>query len=180
MNRLRHRLEPPAALERLDDERFAVGRAEDDNPFVAVAPAKVKQAASLAKQGITVSLEHPLMTERAADNGNPLTHTMTATGERTGATVCGFFPLLVLAHLVPPDAAAWKACGYHSLRDFVNGIGTLEAVRWAILVATRQYAKRQRTWFRHQLGGEDVTHIDPRSAGAAMQADRWWREEIPA
>ena len=46
-----------------------------------ITPAKVKQAATLAKQGITVSLEHPLMTESAADNGNPLTHTMTATGE---------------------------------------------------------------------------------------------------
>src|ERR1700674_1125436 len=46
-----------------------------------ITPAKVKQAASLAKQGITVSLEHPLMTEPAADNANPLTHTMTATGE---------------------------------------------------------------------------------------------------
>src|SRR5689334_18151402 len=45
-----------------------------------ITPAKVKQAASLAKQGITVSMEHPLMTEAAADNANPLTHTMTATG----------------------------------------------------------------------------------------------------
>src|SRR5438874_1147663 len=35
-----------------------------------ITPAKVKQAATLAKQGITVSLEHPLMTESAADNTN--------------------------------------------------------------------------------------------------------------
>src|ERR1041385_2037533 len=46
-----------------------------------ITAAKVKQAASLVKQGITVSLEHPLLTEAAADNTNPLTHTMTATGE---------------------------------------------------------------------------------------------------
>jgi kynurenine formamidase len=46
-----------------------------------ITPAKVKQAAALVKEGITVSLAHPLLTERAADNGNPLTHTMTATGE---------------------------------------------------------------------------------------------------
>ncbi|HYV64380.1 MAG TPA: hypothetical protein VE958_16975, partial [Bryobacteraceae bacterium] len=46
-----------------------------------ITPAKVKQAASLVKQGITVSLEHPIMTESAADNTNPLKHTMTATGE---------------------------------------------------------------------------------------------------
>ncbi|MCU1336436.1 MAG: Cyclase [Bryobacterales bacterium] len=46
-----------------------------------ITPAKVKHAASLAKLGITVSLEHPIMTESAEDNANPLTHTMTATGE---------------------------------------------------------------------------------------------------
>lgn len=46
-----------------------------------ITPAKVKQAASLAKEGITVSLEHPVLTEQAPDNSNPLTHTMTATGE---------------------------------------------------------------------------------------------------
>ncbi len=45
-----------------------------------ITPAKVKQAASLVKQGITVSLEHPLLTEQAPDNSSPLEHTMTATG----------------------------------------------------------------------------------------------------
>ena len=42
---------------------------------------KVKQAAALAKSGITVSLERKLDTQKSADNGNPLTHTMTNTGE---------------------------------------------------------------------------------------------------
>jgi len=46
-----------------------------------ITPAKAKQAASLVKAGLTVSLEHPLNTMRAEDNGNPLTHTMTNTGE---------------------------------------------------------------------------------------------------
>ncbi len=46
-----------------------------------ITPAKVKQAVTLAKSGTTVSLEHPLDTMRAEDNGNPLTHTMTNTGE---------------------------------------------------------------------------------------------------
>jgi kynurenine formamidase len=46
-----------------------------------ITPAKVKQAAALAKSGITVSLERRLSTEKSADNGNPLTHTMTNTGE---------------------------------------------------------------------------------------------------
>jgi tRNA dimethylallyltransferase len=81
---------------------------------------------------------------------------------------------------VPADAPAWNACGYQALRAFAAGQGTLEAARAAILVATRQYAKRQRTWFRHQLGDEAVTPIDPRSAGAVEAAARWWHEERPA
>jgi tRNA dimethylallyltransferase len=79
-----------------------------------------------------------------------------------------------LSARVPADAPAWKACGYHALRAQAQGHGTLDAARTAILVATRQYAKRQRTWFRHQLREEAVTLLDPRDARAAELTDRWW------
>jgi hypothetical protein len=46
-----------------------------------ITAAKVKQAATLAKSGITVSLELPLNTVQAADNGDPFKHTMTNTSE---------------------------------------------------------------------------------------------------
>jgi tRNA dimethylallyltransferase len=85
-----------------------------------------------------------------------------------------------LAARVPPEAPAWNACGYEALRGVTEGQQTLEAARVAILVSTRQYAKRQRTWFRHQLTRETVTQIDPRSAQAADTAVRWWHEETPA
>lgn len=85
-----------------------------------------------------------------------------------------------LAARVPDSAPAWNACGYESLRNVAQGTEGLEHARGAILVATRQYAKRQRTWFRHQLTDEAVTHIDPRSAGAADAAARWCSEERPA
>jgi tRNA dimethylallyltransferase len=42
-----------------------------------------------------------------------------------------------------------------------------------ILIATRQYAKRQRTWFRHQLPAESVTRLDARS-GDWMDAAAAW------
>lgn len=80
-----------------------------------------------------------------------------------------------LARTVPADAPAWNACGYTELLRHVAAHGTLPEARMAILVSTRQYAKRQRTWFRHQLEGEAVTYIDPRSADADAQADRWWQ-----
>ena len=90
-----------------------------------------------------------------------------------------------LARAVPADAPAWNACGYQALRQLTEygarsreaaPDGNLDETRHAILVSTRQYAKRQRTWFRHQLTGEAVTHIDPRSADADAQADRWWQD----
>ncbi|MFA6166158.1 MAG: tRNA (adenosine(37)-N6)-dimethylallyltransferase MiaA [Gemmatimonadaceae bacterium] len=77
---------------------------------------------------------------------------------------------------VPDAAPAWNACGYESLRQVERGEMSLEEAKRAILVATRQYAKRQRTWFRHQLTDEAVTHIDPRSADAADAAGRWCSE----
>src|SRR5215216_798357 len=46
-----------------------------------ITPAKVRQAAALVRSGTTISLERPLNTMPAEDNGNPLTHTMTNTGE---------------------------------------------------------------------------------------------------
>jgi hypothetical protein len=46
-----------------------------------VTPAKRKEAAKLVREGITVSLEHPIDFERSADNQSPFVHEMTATGE---------------------------------------------------------------------------------------------------
>ncbi len=43
-----------------------------------------------------------------------------------------------------------------------------------VTIATRQYAKRQRTWFRHQIADQDVTRIDPRSEDVLERALAWW------
>ncbi len=56
-----------------------------------------------------------------------------------------------LLRAVPPNAIAWKASGYRVMRDHVEGRVTLESARERAIIETRQYAKRQRTWFRHQL-----------------------------
>jgi tRNA dimethylallyltransferase len=81
-----------------------------------------------------------------------------------------------LADLVPPDAPAWKASGYGVVRRLAAGeIGRTEAAR-LVTVETRQYAKRQRTWFRHQLSGE-VTRVDPRDERCEAIVEAWWRGE---
>ena len=41
----------------------------------------MKQAAASIKDGISVSLEHPVLTAHAPDNSDPLVHTMTATSQ---------------------------------------------------------------------------------------------------
>lgn len=52
---------------------------------------------------------------------------------------------------VPADAIAWKACGYRIMRGHLEGEYSLAYARERAIIETRQYAKRQRTWFRHQL-----------------------------
>jgi tRNA dimethylallyltransferase len=67
---------------------------------------------------------------------------------------------------VPDDAPAWKASGYRVLRDVVDGVLSVNEARERILIETRQYAKRQRTWFRHQLPADRTTFVNPHSADA--------------
>jgi tRNA dimethylallyltransferase len=78
--------------------------------------------------------------------------------------------------VVPADAPAWNATGYRAIRALVQGeLSTEEAVQ-TVVIQTRQYAKRQRTWFRHQLAGEDVTRLDVRAADAERELLTWWKE----
>jgi tRNA dimethylallyltransferase len=49
-----------------------------------------------------------------------------------------------------------------------------------VVIETRQYAKRQRTWFRHQLPGEAVTRVDPLAPGALDEALAWWDAGVEA
>lgn len=85
-----------------------------------------------------------------------------------------------LMHAVAPDAPAWKATGYGAVRDWVSGRRTREAARTLVIVETRQYAKRQRTWFRHQLANEAVTTVDPRAPDAMDVVWQWWNHSDDA
>ena len=56
-----------------------------------------------------------------------------------------------LRESVPRDAIAWTASGYRVMRAHLEGEYSLDHARERAIIDTRQYAKRQRTWFRHQL-----------------------------
>ncbi len=75
---------------------------------------------------------------------------------------------------VPDDAPAWKASGYRAVRDVVRGSTSLDQARESILIETRQYAKRQRTWFRHQLPDVHTTRVNPEAPGADAAINEWW------
>ena len=50
-----------------------------------------------------------------------------------------------------PDLASCKAIGAPELMAYLNGTFTLEHAKSAASIATRQFAKRQRTWFRARM-----------------------------
>ena len=74
---------------------------------------------------------------------------------------------------VPDDAPAWKASGYRTLRDVVDGLVSLDEARERILIETRQYAKRQRTWFRHQLPEPTTTRVNPEQDDVDQVVGQW-------
>jgi tRNA dimethylallyltransferase len=74
---------------------------------------------------------------------------------------------------LPAGAPAWNATGYRAIRDLVRGVLSREAAIGSAFVDTRRYAKRQRTWFRHQLPAGSVTTIDPAAPHSADAAARW-------
>ena len=73
----------PAEYERWKKELSNWGRWGKDDQLGAlnlITPAKRRQAASLVKDGVSVSLAHDVDTEKAVDNEQPYTHEMVAIG----------------------------------------------------------------------------------------------------
>ena len=78
-----------------------------------------------------------------------------------------------LMNTVPATAPAWNATGYDIVRRMELGELSREQAREAVLIQTRQYAKRQRTWFRHQLPEAAVTRLDPTVPTWQSEAAAW-------
>lgn len=90
--------------------------------------------------------------------------------------------VLAEGHLA--GAPGLDGIGVREAVEYLHGARSRESIAEAITIATRQYAKRQQTWFRHQLPGR-VWTIDatrPPEVIAAEVADAWRREagtEVP-
>lgn len=75
---------------------------------------------------------------------------------------------------VPGTAPAWNATGYAVMRRMVSGEISMDEAKRAIVIDTRQYAKRQRTWFRHQLPASHATWVDPTDPNWRDAVWAWW------
>ncbi len=97
---------------------------------------------------------------------------------RVDAMIASGWPdeVRILDSQLPIDAPAWKASGYRVMRAVARGQLDLSEARERIIIETRQYAKRQRTWFRHQLGDAPVTKVNPDDPDCAATVHRWWKE----
>jgi tRNA dimethylallyltransferase len=120
---------------------------------------------------------------------DPGTELQSRIASRAAAMLDGAWPdeVRALEQSVADDAPAWNATGYAAVREFVRGGATRDATLERVVIETRQYAKRQRTWFRHQLeprasapgtGGNGasparVVRMVPGAAGWQETVDRW-------
>ena len=80
----------------------------------------------------------------------------------------------VLSEGHPPGAAGLDGVGVREAVEYLHGRRPRESVAEAIATSTRQYAKRQQTWFRHQLEGTvrmlDATRAPERLAAEIAEA----------
>ena len=86
----------------------------------------------------------------------------------------------VLAEGHRPDGPGLDGIGIREAVEYLHGRRPRESVAEAIAVATRQYAKRQQTWFRHQLAGGTVVTLDATRAPDRLAeeiAGLWQRTE---
>ena len=73
----------------------------------------------------------------------------------------------------PDRPTAVQAIGYKEVTAFLEGRATLEGTKDAVTLATTQYAKRQRTWFRREPGAVLVPHLDNQLDKAREELVGW-------
>lgn len=83
----------------------------------------------------------------------------------------------VLAEGHPPNAPGLDGIGIKEAVEYLHGARPRDSVADAITVGTRQYAKRQQTWFRHQLTGK-VVMLDASRSPEKLASDiaRLWEQ----
>jgi tRNA dimethylallyltransferase len=81
----------------------------------------------------------------------------------------------VLSEGHPPDAPGLDGVGIREAVEYLHGRRTRDTVADAIATSSRQYAKRQETWFRHQITAPALVLDATRPADELAQqvANQW-------
>jgi tRNA dimethylallyltransferase len=79
---------------------------------------------------------------------------------------------------VNETAFSMKALGYKEIIPFLKGECALEETVDAVKQGSRRYAKRQLTWFRHQMNGQWLSMDDKTTEEAAKIIASWFSELI--
>ena len=154
--------------QRLDPSRADIGRTQRLRAVETAVLAGTRLSAALARRSDPLPVRYLVV-----DPGPTLADRIAS---RVQAMVRAGFVEEVdrLRRVVPAGAPAWQASGYAVIRDALEGQGTMAMAIERVIVETRQYAKRQRTWIRHQLPAAAVTRVDPLAPDALEQALAWW------
>ena len=167
--------------ERLDPARAHLGRTQHQRAIETVLLAGIRlsdvhQGAGDDAAGTTdttVTTAPRAVHYLVVDPGPPLAARIST---RVHAMVdAGWFDEVArLMRTLPPDAPAWNASGYATIRAGLEGTMTRDAVIERVIIETRQYAKRQRTWCRHQLQDGTVTQLNSAEPDAFTRVLAWW------
>lgn len=88
----------------------------------------------------------------------------------------------VRTYFSDPQAQSYHSflgIGYKEFKGYLNGEATLEDVKNDLIVHTRQYARRQLTWFRHQFEALWFDVRDPQFKAKTETAITAWLKENP-
>ncbi len=88
----------------------------------------------------------------------------------------------VRTYFSDPQAQSYHSflgIGYKEFKGYLNGEATLQDVKNDLIVHTRQYARRQLTWFRHQFEAQWFDVRDPQFKTMTETAITAWLKENP-
>jgi len=146
MHRMLEVLDPPAALKIAPSDRQRIERALEvmlasGRRFSSQQEGEMTGGDRLLFLKIGLNLPRPVLWKRIEERVGR----MVAEGwlEEVGS---------LLAQGVSPEAHAMKSIGYREMAQVVEGLATLETATELIITRTRQFAKRQMTWFRREEG----------------------------
>ncbi len=80
----------------------------------------------------------------------------------------------------PEAPTALQAIGYKEVATHLAGRSSLEEAQLAVTIATLQYARRQRTWFRKEPEARRIPLPAERAEGELRVWLQWRRKAVPA